>query len=70
MHRLRQGWIGVIGDLLLLWELLRLLWAWRWSRWLLEMANVGQAIDFVLEHWEHPGGLALYLAILLYSLQL
>ncbi len=55
MHRLKQGWIGFIGDALLLWEVLRFLWEFRYTRWLLEMANVGQAIDFVLEHWEHPG---------------
>ncbi len=51
----RQGLLGWLGDLLLLWEGLRFLWEWRYTRWLLEMANVGQAIDFVLDHWEHPG---------------
>jgi len=55
MWRFRQGWIGLAGDLLLLWEALRFLWEWRYTRWLLEMANVGQAIDFVLDHWKHPG---------------
>src|SRR6202035_3457810 len=55
MWRFRQGWSGLAGDLLLLWEALRFLWEWRYTRWLLEMANVGQAIDFVLDHWKHPG---------------
>src|SRR5258708_97577 len=55
MGRLKQHWIGLAGFLLLAVDFCRLLWEWQWTRRLLEMANVGQAVDFVLQHWDEPG---------------
>jgi hypothetical protein len=65
MFRFRQGWIGIVGDVLLLWQSARWLWGWAWewrvTRQLLKMSEIGQAIDFAVEHWQHPGWIGVVL---------
>jgi hypothetical protein len=52
--RIRQGWIGIIGDLVVSVELLRLLWR-NAIKPLLNLVSFGGDIDFILEHHEKPG---------------
>jgi hypothetical protein len=59
--RLKPGPLGTLGYLVLAFDAIRLVVVWliEWPplRALLEMANLGQAVDFILEHWQHPGWL-------------
>ncbi len=55
---LKQGPLGIIADLVLGIDGLRLLLEWPPVRRILVMSELGQAVDFALEHWERPGWLA------------
>jgi hypothetical protein len=61
MRWFRQSTVGIFGDLLLLLPLLPRLLEWvlelRFVRVVLGMANLGQAVDFAIQHLENPGWL-------------
>src|ERR1700730_7516246 len=61
MRRFNYGPLGIVGIVLVVAgavaDILRLALEWPLLRRLLEMANLGQAIDFALDHWQHPGWL-------------
>jgi hypothetical protein len=61
--------VSLIGYLVLAYDAVRWLLEWPLVRRLLELANMGQAIDFILDHWQHPGWMGnpwvQFLAILL-----
>ena len=55
MDRFRQGWIGIIGDVVLAVEALRLLSEWKYAKAIFAVFNIGDAIDFITQHVKHPG---------------
>jgi hypothetical protein len=56
--QLRQGPIGILASIFVALDLLRLILELPPVRRVLLMSELGQAVDFALEHWEHPGWLS------------
>lgn len=56
-NSLAQRWLGVAGGALLLWDVVGWISELRWLRRFMKLSEIGQAVDFVLEHLAHPGWL-------------
>lgn len=57
MNQPKIGPVGWLGGAILVADVVRIAVEWPLVRTLLHMANLGQAVDFAVEHWNHPGWL-------------
>jgi hypothetical protein len=66
LRSFKQGWLGLFGDAVLAFAIIRDLGLWRYFRPLFDLFNLGGDIDFVLEHTKRPGWIGDMIAIITY----